>query len=77
MSAVTFLLNAISRGDPETSQQPLPLLHNELLKLAPEHLTGPPLMSPISCNRRPHNSEAIAGLRKENPDQTSLAPDIC
>ncbi len=77
MSAVTSLLNAISPGVPETSPQLLPFVYNQLLKLESEHLTGSPLGSPISCNRRPHNPKAIAGQRKKNTDKRSLAPDLC
>ncbi len=77
MSAVTSLLHANSPDDPETSQQLLPLLSNELLKLASEYLAGSLPVSPISCNGRPHNPEAIAEQRKDNTGQTFLAPDIC
>src|ERR1700732_290400 len=38
MSAVTQILNAVEQGDPQAAEQLLPLVYNELRKLAAQRL---------------------------------------
>ena len=41
MSEVTRILSAIEKGDPAASEQLLPLVYEELRKLASQRLAGP------------------------------------
>jgi len=45
MKDVTRILSAIEQGDPQAAEQMLPLIYDELRKLAAQKLVGPWIFS--------------------------------
>jgi len=59
MNDVTHILSAIERGEPQVTEQLLPLVYDELPKLAPQELAGEP---PPGCSRpRPWSMTPTSG----------------
>ena len=59
MSDVTQVLNAIEQGDPKAADQLLPLVYEELRKLAAQKLAQEKLVKP--SRRRPWSTRRTCG----------------